>query len=100
MFSIYEFILFFPQLIAGPILRLNELFYQLKNKIIFKKENIKFGLILFLIGFVKKIFFADSIGAYIDPIFENPETFLPNHLFKSFIFMFKELAIFESFIGP
>ncbi len=97
LFSIYEFILFFPQLIAGPILRLNELFYQLKNKIIFKKENIKFGLILFLIGFVKKIFFADSIGAYIDPIFENPETFLPNHLFKSFILF--PLQIYFDFSG-
>ena len=31
-FSISEFILFFPQLIAGPILRLNELIPQLKKK--------------------------------------------------------------------
>ena len=39
-YSISEFILFFPQLIAGPILRLNELLPQLKNKITFKKENL------------------------------------------------------------
>ena len=55
-FSITEFILFFPQLIAGPILRLNELFPKLQNKIFFNKDNIKFGLILFLIGFSKKVF--------------------------------------------
>lgn len=73
--SLTEFIVYFPQLIAGPILRANELVPLLRKKIIFKKENIKFGLLLFLIGFIKKIFFADTIGQLIDPIFANPENF-------------------------
>ena len=73
--SLTEFIVYFPQLIAGPILRANELVPLLRKKIIFKKENIKFGLLLFLIGFVKKIFFADTIGELIDPIFANPTSF-------------------------
>ena len=74
------------QLIAGPILRLNELIPQLKNKCIIEKENIKFGLILFSVGFVKKIFFADNIGIFIDPIFENPEAF-SNDVIFNFIFV-------------
>jgi len=41
--SLTEFIVYFPQLIAGPILRANELIPLLKKKIIFKKENIKSG---------------------------------------------------------
>ena len=73
--SLTEFIVYFPQLIAGPILRANELVPLLRKKIIFKKENIKFGLLLFLIGFIKKIFFADTIGELIDPIFANPKSF-------------------------
>ena len=96
-YSISEFILFFPQLIAGPILRLNELLPQLKNKITFKKENIKFGLILFTIGFIKKIFFADNIGIFIDPIFENPEVFSNVDIFKSFILF--PLQIYFDFSG-
>ena len=96
-YSISEFILFFPQLIAGPILRLNELIPQLKNKCIFKKENIKFGLILFSVGFVKKIFFADNIGIFIDPIFENPEAFSNDIIFKSFVLF--PLQIYFDFSG-
>ena len=69
--TLTEFIVYFPQLIAGPILRANELVPLLRKKIIFKKENIKFGLLLFLIGFIKKIFFADTIGELIDPIFDR-----------------------------
>jgi alginate O-acetyltransferase complex protein AlgI len=96
-FSISEFILFFPQLIAGPILRLNELIPQLKKKIVFKKEYIKLGLVLFLIGFVKKIFFADNIAIFIDPIFESPELFQETDLFKSFILF--PLQIYFDFSG-
>jgi len=96
-YSISEFILFFPQLIAGPILRLNELIPQLKNKCIFEKENIKFGLILFSAGFVKKIFFADNIGIYIDPIFDNPDAFSSDVIFKSFVLF--PLQIYFDFSG-
>ena len=62
-----EFLVYFPQLIAGPILRVKELVPQLKEKLSINKSNIKFGLILFTVGFIKKIFFADSIASYIDP---------------------------------
>ena len=96
-YSISEFILFFPQLIAGPILRLSELIPQLKNKCVFKKENIKLGLILFSAGFIKKIFFADNIGVFIDPIFENPDTFSSVVIFKSFVLF--PLQIYFDFSG-
>ena len=96
-FSITEFILFFPQLIAGPILRLSELFPKLQNKIIFSKENIKFGLILFLIGFTKKVFIADNIAEIIDPIFLNPDDFSSEYLFRSFLLF--PLQIYYDFSG-
>ena len=73
--QVSEFILYFPQLIAGPILRANELIPILKEKIKLKQENIKFGILLFLIGFVKKVFFADTIANIIDPIFLTPGDF-------------------------
>ena len=92
-----QFILYFPQLIAGLILRAKDLLPKLKNKIIFKKKNIKFGIFLFSIGFVKKIFFADNIGLFIDPIFENPELFGSEDLIKGFLLF--PLQIYFDFSG-
>ena len=96
-YGISEFILFFPQLIAGPILRLNELYPQLQNKIEYNKANIKFGLLLFIIGFIKKIFFADNIAVIIDPIFLNPENYSSEYLFRSFLLF--PLQIYFDFSG-
>lgn len=96
-YSISEFILFFPQLIAGPILRLNELFPQLQKKIFFDKENLKFALLLFMIGFIKKIFIADNIALVIDPIFLYPENYSSEYLFRSFLLF--PLQIYFDFSG-
>ncbi len=92
-----QFILYFPQLIAGPILRLKDLIFVFKNKIVFEKNNIKFGIFLFTIGFVKKIYFADTIGVYIDPIFENIDSVPPEELFKAFILF--PIQIYFDFSG-
>ena len=95
--SFSEFLIYFPQLIAGPILRAPELIPALKNKIIFKNENIKFGIILFTVGFIKKIFFADNIAFYIDPFFENPEIVNKEDFFKGFLLF--PLQIYFDFSG-
>ena len=95
--SLTEFILYFPQLIAGPILRAKELIPLLKKEIIFKEENFKFGLLLFLIGFVKKIFFADSISQLIDPIFFNPVNYNNSSLLMAALLF--PLQIYFDFSG-
>ncbi len=67
------FILFFPQLIAGPILRHDELIPQLrslKNKI-FSPKNFSLGLIFFTIGLSKKIIIADTLSPWVATIFNN-----------------------------
>ncbi len=92
-----EFLIYFPQLIAGPILRAPELIPSLKNRISFKNENIRFGIFLFTVGFVKKIFFADNIAFYIDPIFENPSIVDKEDLFKAYILF--PLQIYFDFSG-
>ena len=95
--SFSEFLFYFPQLIAGPILRAKELIPLLKEKINFNEEKIKFGLLLFLFGFVKKIFFADSIASYIDPIFEDPTAVNKADLIKAY-YLFP-LQIYFDFSG-
>lgn len=97
LFSLTEFLIYFPQLIAGPILRAKELLPRLREKIYFKDENIRFGIILFTVGFVKKIFFADSIAAYIDPIFENPDVAESKDIIKAYLLF--PLQIYFDFSG-
>lgn len=64
-------VLFFPHLIAGPILRPAELLPQLRAPGRHFKIRIVFGLAIFTLGLVKKLCFADPIGEYVDPVFSG-----------------------------
>ena len=59
-------------------------------------SNIKFGLVLFTVGFIKKIFLADSIASYIDPFFLN-QTINPDEIIKCFLLF--PLQIYFDFSG-
>ena len=95
--NISEYILYFPHLIAGPILRVNQLIPQLAKKIVFNKENIKFGIILFCVGFLKKVYFADNISSIIDPIFEDPGSQTNQDIIKAFLLF--PIQIYFDFSG-
>ena len=62
------FVVFFPQLIAGPIIKYNFLIDQLDSTKIFllRVNNVLKGLVLFIIGFIKKVFFADQLSLIVD----------------------------------
>ena len=65
----FSFIIFFPQLIAGPILRINEFYpYILRNNKI-NITNFSLGLILFVVGLSKKVLIADNIGTHVDEFY-------------------------------
>ena len=85
--SFWEFALFvsfFPQLVAGPILRASHFLPQLREKL--SKENLttrlrtitihhtalRFGITLMAMGFLKKMFFADNIAPMVNEIFSVP----------------------------
>lgn len=65
------YILFFPQLIAGPILRPHELIPQLRSFHNIKLNKIIFAFSIFTIGIVKKIIFADTISKVVEPVFNS-----------------------------
>jgi alginate O-acetyltransferase complex protein AlgI len=69
----FLFIIFFPQLIAGPIVRYNHIVpqYSLKNNQKINFNNISIGFFLILIGFLKKILIADNLGQFVDIAFDN-----------------------------
>jgi len=68
------FVVFFPQLIAGPILRHNELMPQLRNlrKYVFSHENFSRGLVLFSLGLCKKVLIADNLSPWVSTVFNHP----------------------------
>jgi alginate O-acetyltransferase complex protein AlgI len=71
------FVAFFPQLVAGPIVRARQFLPQLATRPRFADVDVRGASALFLIGFVKKVFVADLIGGWIDPYFAAPEDFAP-----------------------
>jgi len=65
------FIVYFPQLIAGPICRATELIPQLNKLQIFQIEKFTNGLFIMLGGLVLKSAFADGLAPYVNAIFAN-----------------------------
>ncbi|MDA9101223.1 MBOAT family protein [Omnitrophica bacterium] len=69
------FVSFFPQLVAGPIVRAADFLPQIKRRIHITRRNLYFGLRLFLIGLFKKVFLADHLGYFVDNIYGSPLLF-------------------------
>ncbi|TGM72665.1 MBOAT family protein [Leptospira mtsangambouensis] len=69
------FIMFFPQLIAGPIMRHTDFFKQLHSKKRFLELPYNAGAYLILLGVLKKVIIADNISPIIEPFFSHPENF-------------------------
>ncbi len=72
----FAFVTFFPQLIAGPIVRHDELMpqWRVDPRGPAMWENIGRGLMLFTIGFAKKAGIADTIAPIVDPLFAQAAT--------------------------
>lgn len=69
------FVLFFPQLIAGPIVHHSEMLPQFSQEKIYKFSQSVFsiGLTIFLIGLFKKVVLADGVAVYASPVFAASE---------------------------
>ena len=72
------FVSFFPHLIAGPILRAKDFLPQLRQKVTFTPENVKWGATRIGIGLVKKVVVADTLAYYVNLVFANPDVPLQN----------------------
>lgn len=72
-FGIYAlYVMFYPQLVAGPIERPQNVLHQFYEKHIFKYENVVSGLRLMLWGMFKKVVIADRLGLFVDKVYNNP----------------------------
>jgi len=69
------FIMFFPHLIAGPIVRPKHFLSQVPRAKRFDWNRVELGARLFLLGLVKKAVIADHMPAIVDPVFASPADF-------------------------
>jgi alginate O-acetyltransferase complex protein AlgI len=67
------FVVFFPHLVAGPLLHHGEMLPQFADRAIFRVSwnNLAVGLALFTIGLIKKVGLADAVAPYADQVFGN-----------------------------
>jgi D-alanyl-lipoteichoic acid acyltransferase DltB (MBOAT superfamily) len=65
--------MFYPQLVAGPIERPQNLLHQFREKHHFDYDNVTEGLRMILWGFVKKLVIADRLAIYVNAVYNNPE---------------------------
>jgi D-alanyl-lipoteichoic acid acyltransferase DltB (MBOAT superfamily) len=66
------YVMFFPQLVAGPIERPQQLLPQLHSLDGFNESNVTTGLRIMLWGFFKKLVVADTLGSLVDTVYANP----------------------------
>jgi D-alanyl-lipoteichoic acid acyltransferase DltB (MBOAT superfamily) len=75
-FQFAFFVTYFPQLVAGPIVRASQLLPQLQRKITLKDEQVTQGLFLIATGMVKKVAIADYLSVnLVDRVFDQPELY-------------------------
>lgn len=84
------YILFYPQLVSGPIERPQELIPQLKQPKEYNESNVIVGFRRILWGFLKKVVLADGLGIMVNSVYNHPHEFsgLPL-LLATFLFAYQ-----------
>jgi alginate O-acetyltransferase complex protein AlgI len=65
------YVSFFPQLVAGPIVRAADFLPQLQEARTCGLRNLSRCLPIFAIGFFKKVILADNLALFVDPVFAD-----------------------------
>jgi alginate O-acetyltransferase complex protein AlgI len=73
--TLLAYVLFFPHLIAGPILRPHELIPQLKQLRPALGARFLVGVSIFTLGLFKKLVIADQLATAVDPVFGSASGF-------------------------
>ena len=73
IFDFGFYVSFFPQLVAGPIVRANEFIPQLHKKYFLSRRQFGIAMFWILNGLIKKIVLSDYIAVnFVDRVFDNP----------------------------
>lgn len=94
-FALY--VCYFPQLVAGPIERPQNLLPAIQSPRIVTAEMVRSGCTLILIGLFRKVVIADTIGSQVDVVFASPWAHSSPELMKG-VYLFA-LQIYCDFAG-
>ena len=84
------YVLFYPQMVAGPIERPQNLLPQLSLQKEFDYGKVSSGLRLMLWGFIEKVVIADRLALAVIPVYSNPRAFSgPALLGATYLFSFQ-----------
>lgn len=73
-FGIYAlYVMFYPQLVAGPIERPQNMLHQFHKKHSFSYDLMVSGLRLMLWGFFKKMVVADRLAIFVNSVYNHPD---------------------------
>jgi alginate O-acetyltransferase complex protein AlgI len=73
-FGIYAlYVMFYPQLVAGPIERPQNVLHQFYEKKYFDYIRVRDGLCMMLWGLFKKVVIADNLASYVNVAYHDPE---------------------------
>lgn len=92
-----NYVLFFPQMVAGPIERYDRLGEELKKEQNFIYQNISDGLKLVLFGLFVKMTIADNIAPFVNQIYNDPLKHSSEEVLLG-VFMFS-FQIYADFFG-
>lgn len=72
------FVSFFPQLVAGPIVRAKDFLPQIYSKLSITRDDINYALFLIIGGLIKKTVISDYISVnFVDRVFDLPNAYTP-----------------------
>jgi len=91
------YVMFFPQLVAGPIERPQNLLHQFHQVHSFDYDRITSGLKRMAWGFFKKLVIADRLALYVNDVYASPQNF--NGLQLSIATVFFAYQIYCDFSG-
>ncbi|MCX6310668.1 MAG: MBOAT family protein [Bacteroidetes bacterium] len=92
-----NYVLFFPQMVAGPIERYNRLGVQLRENHPYAYENIAAGFKMVLYGLFVKMCIADNMAPIVNAVYEHPEKFSQLSVITALIAF--SLQIYADFYG-
>ncbi len=94
----WNFTLFFPTLVAGPIKRFENFLPALDHGLMHtRKEDVSAGLVQISVGITKKVLIADNLSPYIDYLY--PKFFSLSFVEKWFFVVLISLRILMDFSG-
>jgi alginate O-acetyltransferase complex protein AlgI len=86
LLDVAAFIGFFPQMVAGPIVRASAFLPQLRSLRKFSDVDVRGALVLFLVGFVKKACIADGVAPTVDKYFDSPAAYSASSAWLAVLF--------------